>query len=95
MVSAATWGSTGAVNAAWQAKLALHGSAALPPFPGDWAWWAAELLAICAIIGQSGGHGLQGVTAARAGTPPITSMIAARKARSVAAVKRGFVTALK
>ncbi|WP_133254985.1 hypothetical protein [Phenylobacterium hankyongense] len=33
------------------------------------------------IIGQSGGHGSQGWEAATAGAPPITSMIAASRAR--------------
>lgn len=38
------------------------------------------MLADTCIIGQSGGHGSQGCSAATAGTLPITSMIAARNA---------------
>jgi hypothetical protein len=43
-------------------------------------WCSPSDAAICFIIAQSGGQGLHGVAAARAGAPAITSMIAARKA---------------
>jgi hypothetical protein len=82
-VSTAVCGSSGTAKAVWQTAVDLQGVSALPLVPGAWSWWSAMPApwAICAIIGQSGGQGLQGFEAALAGAPPTTKMIAASRPR--------------
>src|SRR6185369_993489 len=75
---AACWDGAVIVAATWHARPCLQGLSPLSPLAGA-LWCSPPEAAICFIIAQSGGQGLHGVAAARAGAPAITSMIAARK----------------